>query len=230
MTPARYDGQADWYEAFSGSAPHEHARAIAVELLGRGPGRCLDVGTGTGRAVPALAQAGWTVVGVDVSRDQLERARDRVGPGTDLLVADAHSLPFEDAAFDAALSCFTHTDFDDPAVAFREVARVLRPGGTFVYVGLHPCFGSPFVARGDAARIDGAVALLRPGYRSGGWSFTSFSPEGIRSRVGINHQPLAELLNTTLAAGFVLERFVEPGDDDPPLFLGLAARRRDHPR
>jgi SAM-dependent methyltransferase len=224
VTVARYDGQADWYELFSGSQAHERARAMAVELLGDGPGCCVDVGTGTGRALAALAGAGWTVVGVDVSEDQLDVARRRA-PVTELLVADAHALPFADGEFDAAISCFTHTDFDDPGLVFAELARVLRPGGRFVYTGVHPCFGSPFIARGDATDLPDVVALLRPGYRNSGWSFESFSPEGIRSRVGINHQPLAGLLNSVLEAGFAFEQFLEPGNDDPPLFFAFVAHR-----
>ena len=97
---------------------------------------------------------------------------------------------------------------------------MLRPGNGFVYLGVHPCFGAPAVERRD-----GEPALLHPEYRRTGWQTESrnFSPTGIRSRVGINHLPLADFLNTFLAAGFTLAEFDEPGELDPPLFLAVRA-------
>jgi SAM-dependent methyltransferase len=197
------------------------ARAAAVRLLGGGPGRCLDLGCGTGRAIPLLASSGWTVTGVDVSRDQLAVAERHAGAVAEqLLCADAHRLPFDSATFDAVLSVLTHTDFDQAHLVFAEVRRVLRPGGTFVYLGVHPCFGSPAVERRD-----GEPALLHPEYRRTGWQTQSrhFSKEGIRSRVGINHLPLAAFVNAFIDSGLVLAEVAEPGELDPPLFLAVRA-------
>jgi SAM-dependent methyltransferase len=51
--------------------------------------------------------------------------------------------PFEDESFDAAISVWTHTDVGDFRATVAEVARVLRPGTPFVYIGGHPCFVGP---------------------------------------------------------------------------------------
>jgi SAM-dependent methyltransferase len=218
MPVARYDGQTEWYEAFSSGAVFSEARDCAVALLGSGPGRCLDLGCGTGRAIPALAAAGWSVVGTDVSLDQLAAAREHAGPLADFVHADAHALPFADGEFDAVISILTHTDFDDAQAAFTEAARALRAGGKFVYLGVHPCFGSPFVARDE-----GLPVTLRPGYRDAGWHRLPPDPAStkIRSRVGINHLPLADLLNALRRSGFAITEAREPGDADPPFFLAL---------
>lgn len=216
---ARYDGQAEWYESFAAAEVFSVARAAAVSLLGRGPGRCLDLGCGTGRALPLLAEAGWSLVGCDVSADQLELARERAGHlAEELVLADAHALPFEDDAFAAVVSMLTHTDFDDVGAVFREVHRVLHAGGTFVYLGVHPCFGAPNVRRPD----DGPP-VIEPGYRTAGWQLESAagSPTGIRSRVGINHLPLAGLVNALVSSGLAIAEVEEPGDTDPPLFLAF---------
>ena len=220
VTTARYDGQAEWYESFAAAELFVEARAAAVRLLGRGSGRCLDLGCGTGRAIPLLAAAGWRVTGVDVSRDQLRVAEQHAADAEELLCADAQQLPFADDSFDAVVSILTHTDFDEPLAAFSEARRVLRPGCPFVYLGVHPCFGSPAVERRD-----GEPALLHPEYRRAGWQTESrnFSETGIRSRVGINHAPLAAFLNALLASGFVPVEFEEPGELDPPLFLAVRA-------
>src|SRR5512138_1827395 len=123
VSPARYDGLADWYETWSERAAVAGFSAEAAEavlrLLGPGPGRCLDVGCGGGRLVVALAEAGWTATGVDLSDDQLRVAQRRAGAVAEALVqADAASLPFAEGEFDAVVSTFTHTDLDDPGEAF----------------------------------------------------------------------------------------------------------------
>ena len=227
MTAARYDGQTEWYESFAAGEVLSSAREAAVELLGPGPGRCLDLGCGTGRAIPALVRAGWSVVGADASIDQLDAARAHTGTLAELVRADAHELPFGAGEFDAVLSILTHTDFDDVGGALTEANRVLREGGAFVYLGVHPCFGSPFVARAEAEGIEGAVALLRPGYRDAGWQRLPPDPTSskIRSRVGINHLPLADLLNAIVRARFTIEQVEEPGDSDPPIFLAVKATK-----
>jgi SAM-dependent methyltransferase len=221
LTTARYDGQTEWYEAYTSADVFATVRDFAVHLLGAGPGSCLDLGCGTGRAIPALAAAGWSVVGADVSIDQLEAAR-AYAPDARLVQADAHALPFDDGEFDAVVSILTHTDLDDPQVAFTEACRVLRSGGAFVYLGVHPCFGSPFVQR----REDGTI-VLHPGYRGAGWQrhAPGVSSTGVRAHVGINHLPLAGFLNAIIRSGFTIERVEEPGDAYPPIFLALKAAK-----
>jgi SAM-dependent methyltransferase len=219
---ARYDGHADWYDEFASTEPFARLREHVVTLLGTGPGACLDVGCGTGLALPLLARAGWAVTGVDASPEQLARARDRA-PDATVLEADAHALPFDPGSFDAVVSILTHTDLDDAATAFREVARVLRRGGVFVYAGVHPCFASPF-----AQPVGDGTVLLVPGYRRSGWETVSRYPDrpGIRSRVGVNHIPLSRLVSHVLDAGLTLTHFDEPREEDPPLTLALRAEKR----
>jgi hypothetical protein len=117
----------------------------------------------------------------------------------------------------------TNTDFDDPAGVFAEARRVLRAGGSFVYLGVHPCFGSPFVSRGRAIDVEGAAAVVLPGDAGAGWRPVPPEPHRITARVGINHLPLAGLLNSIIGAGFTIMRVDEPGDADPPAFCSVAA-------
>jgi len=219
----RYDGLADWYDE---EIRRLDVTATALQsltgLLGRGPGRCLDLGCGTGIAIPDLAKLGWTVVGVDISADQLRVAREQIGDlAADLIEADASHLPFPSGSYDAVVSMLTHTDFDDPQAVFAEVYRVLRPSGKFIYVGTHPCFVTPY-----AERKPGANLVLHPGYRRRGR--TSTGPgfgQGIRPRVGVNHQTLADFLQAILKSGLMLEAIDEPGEEDYPILLSVAAER-----
>jgi SAM-dependent methyltransferase len=217
---SRYDGVAEWYDAFVRSVDHTPVVLDTLErLLGTGPGRCLDLGCGTGVAFPVLARLEWSIVGVDMSTDQLAVA----GPyaeavGAHLVAADASRLPFEAESFDAVISVLTHTDFDNVRAAFQEAARVLKSGGRFVYVGIHPCFASSVVDR----RGDGPP-VLGPGYRRQGWHTGAIGE--VRERVGVNHLPLAELLNAVLSAPIRLERVEEPDGDDYPLLLAIRGTR-----
>jgi SAM-dependent methyltransferase len=216
---ARYDAYVDWFEDFRPTlSPHEID--ALKRLLGRGSGRLLDLGCGTGVAIPALQSLGWSVVGVDVSEAMLERARAR---GADIVRFDGRTVPFEDASFDAAVAIWIHTDVDDFPAILREAARVLRPGAPLVCIGAHPCFVGPH------SRYIGAVGVpaLHPGYRRTAryHEAPGISPEGLRARVGATHLPLGLFLQAFLDAGFALERFEELEDREYPYMVALKCRR-----
>jgi SAM-dependent methyltransferase len=218
MSEARYDGHAEWFDAIATSESGLSGRRTVIELLGSGPGALIDVGCGGGSHAVAFAELGWTVTGVDVSEDQLRLARER---GIDATVGRAEELPFAGASFDAAVSMWTHTDVDDFSAEAREIARVLRPGAPFVYLGAHPCFVGPH-ARFD---VEKGLPKLEPGYRTTGRYDKTISPDGIRARVGTAHLPLARFLQAFVDAGLRLERIEEPGDRECPYVLALLWRR-----
>jgi SAM-dependent methyltransferase len=215
-----YDRIAEWYDAaFRPSLTASEAGALE-RLLGRGDGRCLDLGCGTGVAEPVIAALGWSVVGVDVSEGLLDVARTR---GVEVVNAPAEALPFEDGSFDAAVSVWTHTDVDDFGAALCETARVLRGGAPFVYVGGHPCFVGPH------SRFVGAegVPVLFPGYRHAKryQDGPAISPEGLRAKVGAMHLPLGRFLQAFLDAGLRIERFEELEEREYPYLVALRCRR-----
>src|SRR5689334_11082550 len=92
----------------------------------------LDAGCGDGRHLAALdAELPARIAGVDISERILETARARV-PRADLRQANLESLPFDDGAFDLVLSSQVIEHVLDAPAAMRELARVLRPGGTLI--------------------------------------------------------------------------------------------------
>jgi SAM-dependent methyltransferase len=218
---ARYDEVADWYEReFVASEVYEQNRTIVLRLLGRGPGCLIDVGCGGGANAAVYTDRGWSVVGVDTSEEQLRFARSR---GVDVTRADAAALPFADASFDAAVSTWLHTDVDDFPAVLREIGRVLRPGGPFVYAGAHPCFVGPH-SRFVAAE---GLPVLHPGY----WRTEHYteapgiSPAGLRAKVGATHLPLGQFVQAFLDAGLRLEHFEEPKRGEYPYMVALRCRR-----
>jgi ubiquinone/menaquinone biosynthesis C-methylase UbiE len=219
---ARYDGLADWYDQeFQPAALEGDAWQVVVPLLGEGSGSLLDLGCGTGAYSAGLAELGWDVTGVDVSEDMLRRARKR---GVNVVRADATALPFDDDTFDAAVSIFTHSDFDDFRAAVREVARVLREDAPFVYVGIHPCFVGPHSLYVQAM---GVPQLHEGWYRRQGHYLEApgISPNGLRARFGARHIPLGRFLQSFLDAGFRFEHIQEPEGRDYPYMLALRLRR-----
>jgi SAM-dependent methyltransferase len=219
MVEAAYDGWADWYEEYLGHEGYRIAEETLVDLLGpphddgrTTRGACLDYGCGVGHHLPSIESLGWTAFGFDLSRDMLRRASER---SPRLAAADATHFPFLAGTFDAVTTSLTHTDVDDVAPVFAEVARVLRDGGRFVTVAVHPCFAGPTATYDEAGGV-----TVAPGYRS---TERRFVGRGVRQRVGVRHVPLAELLSKLAAAGFRLDRVVETGPGPTPVWLGIAA-------
>ena len=96
--------------------------------------RVLDVACGTGNTSLAAARRRATVTGIDIAAVLIERARRRAdaeGLSTiDFQIGDATTLPFADNSFDYVLSTFGAVFLPDQVAAARELARVVRPGGT----------------------------------------------------------------------------------------------------
>lgn len=218
MIPARYDGIADWYDGQSDSGYGE----TVAGLLGPGTGPCLDLGCGTGHYFAAIRSTGRWVVGLDLSADQLRVARQR---GRDLVRADALALPFPDGVFTGATAIWVSTDVDDLHAVLGEVARVLRPGGRLVLLGVHPCFNGPGIEAGP----DGSC-IVHPIYREARRHLDApwWGRDGIRHRVGgMRHVPLTELFGAVLASRLRIERVEEPGERPIPVVLAISARRVD---
>ena len=112
-------------------------RRFLVTRIDAGPGSTvLDVATGTAAVAIGLARrTGCRVVGVDQSPEMLAAGRERVAQAglaerIRLVEGRAEQLRFEDASFDALTFTYLLRYVDDPAATLRELARVVRPGGT----------------------------------------------------------------------------------------------------
>jgi phosphatidylethanolamine/phosphatidyl-N-methylethanolamine N-methyltransferase len=122
---------------FGGVSAFGRARAVAaVNAL---PGRdVLEVGVGTGLALPRYARD-KRVVGIDLSREMLDKARARVRAErltqvAALLEMDAEATAFAEASFDTAVAMFTASVVPDARRLFAEMRRVVRPGGHLLFV------------------------------------------------------------------------------------------------
>jgi ubiquinone/menaquinone biosynthesis C-methylase UbiE len=118
------------------AGPDLTAMLGAVALSGAE--RVLDAGCGTGHTALAFAPMVAEVVAVDITEAMLAQgrkmARDRGLANIDFKRGDVERLPFPDASFDLVTSRYSAHHYPHPAVALREFARVLKPGGAFLLV------------------------------------------------------------------------------------------------
>ncbi len=187
--------------------------ALAGDVDGR---RVLDAGCGSGLLASALRANGAQVTGFDGSPAMVELARNRLGAGVDIQVADlAEPLPFDDAEFDdvvASLVLHYLADWDAP---LAEMRRVLRPGGRLLLSVNHPAIFK--------------LANLDADY----FALTEYSEEYTFSdETGVLtywHRPLHAMTSAFTDAGFAISVISEPplaADTPPELLADLNGRTR----
>lgn len=111
-------------------------RPFLVPLREAGVRTVLELGCGTGNDSARLAGEGYSVTAIDVSGEAIGQAQARFGSMATFMVADVtRRLPFPDGGFDAVMSNVALHMFPDNVTraVFAEVARLVRPGGLFVF-------------------------------------------------------------------------------------------------
>ncbi len=125
------------YDMTFGRITHA-GRRHATRVVNQTGGQVLEVGVGTGLALPYYAPE-IEVTGIDFSEDMLERARAKVAEENlwhvkELRQMDARALDFEDASFDTVVAMHLISVVPDPEQVMAEMARVCRPGGQILLV------------------------------------------------------------------------------------------------
>lgn len=131
-----YDRMSLIYDWLTAGEAYVRNRLLRVAAIQQGE-RVLDLGTGTGSALPDLARVAGRdglVMGLDLSMGMLGRARKRMGATVDLIQGDAANLPLAEASFDVVFMSFSLELFDTPEFpgVLSECGRVLRADGRLV--------------------------------------------------------------------------------------------------
>jgi demethylmenaquinone methyltransferase/2-methoxy-6-polyprenyl-1,4-benzoquinol methylase len=145
-------------------------RRFLVSRLDAPPGaRVLDVACGTGAVTRALVARGYDVVGLDQNVQMLAVARARV-PDAAFHEGEAEHLPFGEGEFDALTVTYLLRYVDDPAATVRELARVVRDGGTVAMLefGLPRGLWRPLWELWVRIGLPGAGRVLSPGWHEVG--------------------------------------------------------------
>lgn len=176
-------------------------------LLGPVAGRrVLEIGCGAAQCSRWLAAQGATPVGIDISTGQLRHAQrmdDALGLRSALIQADAQRLPFAGESFDLVCSAYGGVPFvADSAAVMREAARVLRPGGRWVFSVSHPIRWSFPDDPGEGGLVARDSYFDRRPYVE--------QDEAGRARYVEHHRTLGDRVREIAAAGLGLIDLVEP--------------------
>ncbi len=210
-----WDRNADDYQAehgaFLGDARFvwspERLDEAEAGLLGEVSGRrVLEIGCGAAQCARWLIDQGADAVGLDLSRRQLQHARridETTGTAVPTVCATASRIPFRSASFDLACSAFGALPFvADVRVVFDEVARVLRPGGRWVFSVTHPVrWMLPDDPSRDGLRVVRSYFDRTP--------YVETDELGEISYVE-HHRTVGDWVRAVVGAGFVLLDVVEP--------------------
>ncbi|HUB29660.1 MAG TPA: class I SAM-dependent methyltransferase [Terracidiphilus sp.] len=211
----------------------------------------LDIGCGEGANTRKLARLGARMQAVDIAPTFIRHAQatESAAPlGIVYQLANAMDLPFATGSFDFATAFMSLMDMPDHALALREAARVLRPGGFLQFSIIHPCFSPPH--RRVLRDPEGKVRSIEIGQyfepmngQTSDWMFQKL-PAKERARVEpfrtpLFHRTLSSWVDLICRAPLVIEQFGEPAASpeeaaaEPvvadtrvaPLFLHIRARK-----
>jgi SAM-dependent methyltransferase len=190
---------------------------IILELLGDISGkRVLDAGCGDGYLSRKLAKLGAEVAGVELAPNMLSFALEEQEK-TPLKITYYNgtitSLPFlSDHSFDIIITNNVIQDVEDYKGAFRELSRLLRPGGTYLHIANHPCFMTPgwgWERDAEGKRMHWKVDY----YFSRGPISCGWRPEQRMEPTIYWHRTLGDIVNTLISCKFRIIELLEP---EPP--------------
>ena len=202
-----WERHAAWWQRNFGGGTDAEYRDLILPLVARhlvGARRVLDVGCGEGQVARRIADLGAHVVGIDPTFTQVRAARVQGGP--EYARARAEQLPFRSGAFDAVALCLAIEHVDDYEAAIREIARVLEPGGRFVFLLCHPLLQAPRSGWVDD-EIEGAH-YWRIGAYLGDYSEVDEVAPGVSLR--FVHRPLGRYVHAMGESGLLIDDMEEP--------------------
>jgi SAM-dependent methyltransferase len=200
-----------------------------------------DLACGQGWIARELARRGAQVTGLDLAPNLLalaQRSEVQEPLGIVYVQGDAERAEqLSDRQFTGCVCVMALINIPDLQATFQSIRRILKPGGWLVFAIPHPCFETPHAHWTTLPDPEHPLGRVVTGYFDER-QWVSSNPDGVRSRVGDHHRMLSTYLNQLAAAGFALERALEPGPSasiaervsgsrEVPAFLLIRARLSD---
>ncbi|MBU2562448.1 MAG: class I SAM-dependent methyltransferase [Nanoarchaeota archaeon] len=214
--------------------------AIIIFLKGEVKGKkVLDLGCGSGVFSKKLLSFGAKKVkGIDLSEKLIEIAK-KENPKVKFYVGDAQKTPFKNSEFDIVTSSLMVHYVKDLTRLFREISRILKKEGLFVFSMHHP-----IMEVSERLKINGKKSskniILKPYFHNKRYKFTIYTPEGGVKLIAYHHT-FEGIFNSLNKAGFVVENLLEPTppkraenlnkkvylrSNKRPSFLAIKARKK----
>ena len=190
----------DWWLGEIGADPAYETvvTPLLLEILGPDEGMTyLDLGSGEGRSVRAVAVSGACVHGVELNE---ALARESDSPS---IIARLPGIPVRNNSVDGVYAVLVLEHLADHHAFFSETARVVRPEGVLAVVANHPVWTAP--ESSPITDTDGEI-LWRPGEYFSAGSTKANAGEGT---VKFYHRSMGALLNAAADAGWSLEHMIE---------------------
>ncbi|WP_419893071.1 class I SAM-dependent methyltransferase [Oceanobacillus kimchii] len=190
------------------------------ELLGEVSGKVLlDAGCGEGYLSRILAQQGASITAVDYSERMLELAKERTTDNSIKYefgnIENMHFLPSQ--SFDKIVSNMVIQDLEKYELAIKEMYRLLKRDGTFVFSILHPCFITP--NSGWIKDTKGQKLYWKVDRYFYEGVYDQNFPANSDDKVVYYHRTLMSYMKTFRNAGFTLNDIIEPKASSEDLLL-----------
>lgn len=163
--------------------------------------KVLDLGCGTGIYTKILKRKGANVQGIDISPKMIEIAKQYV-KDVDFKVGSAYKLPYKTGTFDIVLASLVVHYFGNLGQAFREVRRVLKKNGVFIFSSDNPVTAATHRMRGRPRKY-----RVFGNYFKEGKFYKRWPRIGIR--IVYQHFTFQTLIRTIVRNGFTIEDFVD---------------------
>lgn len=220
-TPQRKDTSwekvAEWYDELVEEGKDTYQQKVilpnVLRLVGDVKGKAvLDLACGQGFFSRALANAGANVTGADLSESLIRLAKDRSEKNMTYEVANAEHLSFaRDQSFDKVLCVLALQNMPDLVPVAKEVRRVLKNDGQFIFVINHPAFRIPKHSSWEHDRANGTIARRIDKYLSKEKIRIDMTPGSQQDKIETwsFHRPLQDYVKALHAAGFAITRLEE---------------------
>ncbi|HEU4323647.1 MAG TPA: class I SAM-dependent methyltransferase [Roseiflexaceae bacterium] len=227
---AIWDQNAALWDSTIGDSGNRFHRTIVepavLALLALAPGETvLEVACGNGAFARTMAAAGAQVVASDFSPNLLEYARQRTASASVFYTQidatqEEQLLALGAGRFDAAVCNMALMDMPAIEPLFSALARLLKPGGRFVFSVQHPCFNSNGATKTvELHERDGAMVMqhaVKVARYATPWTDRAIGIAGQAVPHPMFHRPINMLLKAGFGAGFVLDGLEEPAATAPP--------------
>ena len=194
---------------FAALAPGERE----LKLLGTVRGKTtLELGCGGGQNTIALAKQGAIASGIDLSEEQIRYAKElakRERVQARFYIGSIEDLGrFRDKTVDLVISCFAMAYIKDLTDVFKEVARIVKQGGIFIFSDAHPLASAGQLVRRKHSKLTLRIAdYFRQTAQS--WYWPPFE-DGTTARFNSYHRTVQDYFDLLIDTGFSVERIIEP--------------------